>query len=290
MLLLLCLVVLLCGGVRAAPEQQPAAPAPPGDPCQLCTQAIGFLDRWMLSGIGVEFATSALFSECLYSSYGGDCTTADACMALCSGFMHEYAPLIIARIVNSTLDPATICSALSVCPAPPPPPPPSTAVPVPSRLNDTSGQPTWSSWKNTTGVGVIAHVSDMHTDLLYAAGSKVHCGLPMCCRSEWGDGDPTDRAGMFGEYNCDTSVLLLHSMMDYLNHTGRPDFVIYTGDDPAHAIWDQSRESQLSAINFTSNVLHSYFPDMPVFQTLGNHEGRPLTHRTHVRRPYGVYV
>ena len=112
--------------------------------------------------------------------------------------------------------------------------------------------------------------------MLYQAGAKVHCGLPMCCRAEFGMDDPSDQAGPFGEYRCDTSERLLTSMLDYLNSsTPRPDFVIYTGDDPAHAIWDQSRQNQLSAVNYTSAMLHRYFSDVPVFQTLGNHEAFP---------------
>ena len=299
LLLLLSVAVLLCCGLSSAQPSTSAVStssgggsAPPSGLCDVCDRAIGFFDRWLTSGVGLEFATSSLFSECLYTSYGSECHTADACMALCSGFMHEYAPLLIARIANSTLDPATLCSEIAGCPAPPPPSPPSTAVPVPSRLNDTAGQPTWPSWKNTTGTGLIAHVSDMHTDLQYAAGSKVHCGLPMCCRAEWGNNDPNDKAGMFGEYNCDTSEALLHSMMDYINRSiTRPDLVLYTGDDPAHAIWDQSRGNQLAAINYTSTMLHRYFPDVPVFQTLGNHEGRDChTEHSGTCRHYTIWL
>ena len=191
--------------------------------------------------------------------------------------MKEYGPLIAQRLLNDTLAPAVLCAQLQLCPQPQPPPPPSRDVPVPSDLNDLAGQPKWAMWERTEGLGVVAHLSDMHVDHLYAAGSSTDCGLPLCCRQEWGAGtDASNSAGLYGEFNCDTPELTVQSMLDALNRTQpRPDFVLYTGDDPAHDIWEQSRANQLQSIAYTSSLLHAYFPDIPVFQTLGNHEAFP---------------
>ncbi len=50
----------------------------------------------------------------------------------------------------------------------------------------------------------VAHVSDIHTDLLYQEGSPADCDLPMCCRSDSKGGKSQEKAGKWGTLaNCD---------------------------------------------------------------------------------------
>jgi hypothetical protein len=55
-----------------------------------------------------------------------------------------------------------------------------------------------------------------------------------------------------------------------------PDFVLYTGDDPPHDIWEQSREWNLLAITKINGLMNQYLPNVPVFSCVGNHEAFPV--------------
>ena len=278
----LCLLLsVLCSfSTLSAALPLPSSPPssdPPSAYCDQCLHSAEYLSQFLYSPLGRSSVQAMTFSDCLYSAYNRSCHSADQCFDLCHSFTAEYTDVILLSL-NRTVGPSVICAELQLCPPPPPPPPPSTAIPVPSDLSDSSGQPRWPMWANTTGTGVIAHLSDMHVDRLYAVGAAIDCGFPLCCRAEWGEGrSASDSAGLYGEYNCDTPERTAESLMSHLNaSTPRPDFILYTGDDPAHDIWEQSREVVLSAINYTTTILHKYFPDVPILQTLGNHEGFPV--------------
>jgi len=87
----------------------------------------------------------------------------------------------------------------------------------------------------------------------------------------------SNSAGVWGDYNCDPPMVLVSSMMEYLAGIDpQPDFILYTGDDPAHDIWEQSREANLNIITILSELFLQYFPNVPVFSAIGNHESFPV--------------
>ena len=50
------------------------------------------------------------------------------------------------------------------------------------------------------------------------------------------------------------------------------DFIYYTGDLPAHNVWNQSRADQLYSINTINNMLATIFPNKTFYSAVGNHE------------------
>ena len=50
----------------------------------------------------------------------------------------------------------------------------------------------------------------------------------------------------------------------------------YTGDIPAHNIWNQTRNDQIASLKELTNYYLKYLPSVRVFPTLGNHEGVPV--------------
>jgi sphingomyelin phosphodiesterase len=54
-----------------------------------------------------------------------------------------------------------------------------------------------------------------------------------------------------------------------------PDFILYTGDDPAHDVTQQTRESNLAVINRLSSLFVHYLPTIPIFFALGKLTCRP---------------
>lgn len=54
------------------------------------------------------------------------------------------------------------------------------------------------------------------------------------------------------------------------------DYIIWTGDLPPHDIWNQTKESNLNILRETIEQLILYFPNIPIFPALGNHESAPV--------------
>lgn len=54
------------------------------------------------------------------------------------------------------------------------------------------------------------------------------------------------------------------------------DWVYWTGDLPAHNVWNQTREDQLDILTKCVDLMHKYLPNKTVFPSLGNHESAPV--------------
>ncbi len=50
------------------------------------------------------------------------------------------------------------------------------------------------------------------------------------------------------------------------------DFIYYTGDTPAHNVWNQSRSDQIYSIDTINNMLATVFPNKTFYSAVGNHE------------------
>ena len=54
------------------------------------------------------------------------------------------------------------------------------------------------------------------------------------------------------------------------------DYVILTGDFPAHDVWRQNRTLNLKSAKIVTDIMKKHFGDTPVFPTIGNHESFPV--------------
>ena len=48
-----------------------------------------------------------------------------------------------------------------------------------------------------------------------------------------------------------------------------------TGDWPAHDLWQQTRDLNVNITRFGVEQIKHYFPNIPVFPQIGNHEPHP---------------
>uniref|UniRef100_A0A8C8VJM0 Sphingomyelin phosphodiesterase n=1 Tax=Pelusios castaneus TaxID=367368 RepID=A0A8C8VJM0_9SAUR len=112
----------------------------------------------------------------------------------------------------------------------------------------------------------LLFLTDLHWDQAYTPGSDPACKEPLCCRG-----------GYWGEYSkCD---LPLHTIENLLQHLARaPPFqlVYWTGDLPAHNVWQQSRADQLRALRTLTALLRKHLAPLPVYPAVGNHEAVPV--------------
>ena len=244
--------------------------------CSACELLTEYIAPFVRDGTTVKVLEQLAFAYCMVTEYGKDCHSASECADLCSGIVSEFGPIVLNILANTSLTAQALCFDITLCP---PPTAPIPGVPVYSNVSDMRGQKQWPMWQLTSGTGTFVHLSDLHFDKLYAPGASTQCGLDLCCREAWTvPGNTSGVAGLYGDYSCDSPAILVQSVLDFINNTlsPRPDFIVYTGDDPAHDVWHQNRSTNLAAIAWVSAALLRYFPDIPILSAIGNHEAAPV--------------
>ncbi|XP_078493661.1 sphingomyelin phosphodiesterase [Ciona intestinalis] len=147
----------------------------------------------------------------------------------------------------------------------------SSATPQPPykpRVNPANGTPTLK----------FLFFTDMHMDVRYAPGRTAKCREPLCCRDNDALPDQeSDAAGMWGDYrHCDMPQNTVESMMSQVANYDDIDFIIFTGDIPAHNVWNQTKEDQIDKLRRWTDLLKKHFPTTPVYAAVGNHESAPV--------------
>lgn len=303
MVLLLAAAVLAgvaCGVATATPEHTsvrarpssaawqvppPLTSSAPDVNCSVCKEIAAFAGPILRSNTSEKIIEWVATVGC--EIFKIRCSGDRQCEELCPDIVHLFAD----EALEVFTQPEVLCASLKLCPAPLPPPPPSpdAKVPVPANLSDTTGEKNWPSWSKSTGQGWALHLTDVHLDLAYVPGNAVQCGLPLCCRNDSGSaaGNASNAAGYWGDLRtgdgsgCDTPLHTYESALQAIaqNHndgTRELDFVMYTGDSPAHYVWETSKDGNVYVINTIAALLNKYLPDVPVLNALGNHESSPV--------------
>ncbi len=64
--------------------------------------------------------------------------------------------------------------------------------------------------------------------------------------------------------------------MEFIVFNKDIDYIVWTGDIVPHDTWDTSKDENLM-INFELlSLMKRYFPSIPMYPTLGNHEAHPV--------------
>ena len=100
----------------------------------------------------------------------------------------------------------------------------------------------------------------------------------MCCGNTSGvPPTPESAAGYWGSYSCDVPTWTFKHILEHIRdaHSEELDYIMLTGDFPAHDVWLQSREQNLASSKLVMEYIKEVFPDTQVFPSLGNHEPFP---------------
>lgn len=125
----------------------------------------------------------------------------------------------------------------------------------------------------------VLQLSDTHVDTEYQEGGDALCGEPLCCRKGTkGAIGPERQAGFWGDYrDCDIPLRTLDGLLKHVATFHQDlDYVLWTGDVPAHDVWNQTRDGQLKLIRTVSLLLERHLGHLPLFPALGNHESAPV--------------
>jgi sphingomyelin phosphodiesterase len=203
---------------------------------------------------------------------------------LCNELMKAFGSEIYFSLKATTLLPYEICEAWvtsgcgytdSIVNKPWPLTIPGTKPPVQPWPTPAPGKPTLR----------VLHLTDIHVDRKYSVGSEADCAhgsietYRFCCRAASGnDSTPVNvPAGKYGTAaRCDIPYIMFEETMKWISGKEKIDYIIVTGDFESHDIWaNQKDTTKVNLINIT-NTIYQYFPNTPVFQTTGNHEGVPM--------------
>ncbi len=97
------------------------------------------------------------------------------------------------------------------------------------------------------------------------SSASTDCPNPVCCRA---NDTGTIPAGKWGDYHCDLTEYMLNATLQQVS-TLDVDFVVWTGDNPPHDVWEESPELQMKRIEEVTAFIAHFFPDTPVYPALG---------------------
>ena len=189
---------------------------------------------------------------------------------VCQGAIREMGPVVVTATIDKYLSADFLCGVMGKCTYN------TTADDLQAwAKNVLASKPSQQlPAANQAGGVTFMHVTDVHFDLDYQPGAATDCGLPLCCRAAY---PGTGSAGLYGDYNCDIPYTTLESGVQAMAAL-KPDFILWTGDDPPHNVWNQSQAFQLTYITNSTSLMSTYFKPgtIPVYPTLGNHGCFPV--------------
>ena len=125
----------------------------------------------------------------------------------------------------------------------------------------------------------VLQISDIHLDLSYTIGSLANCGVPNCCMNVSGmaESPGDDAAEYWGNYRCDLPHWTFKHVLEHIKseHGDDIEYIMLTGDYPAHDVWLQSRDGNLQHSKKVMDLLKEVFPATLVLPSVGNHESFP---------------
>jgi sphingomyelin phosphodiesterase len=192
---------------------------------------------------------------------------------VCNEYINLYAPKIYDSIIDHYFNGLFICSSLKVC---------KDEHFIKLKADDYARDLLKDKPSNFEKIKLdleapqwkMLHVSDIHIDSLYEEGSKGRCSDPLCCRSGSSYGE--DRAGYWGYLGkCDIPLRTVDAFTRQVVQDIKPDFIVWTGDNPPHDPWTGSQDSAFNATAEFTNLLKKYNYTLPIYPAMGNHEAYP---------------
>ena len=130
------------------------------------------------------------------------------------------------------------------------------------------------------------HISDIHVDMKYHVGSANKCVEysklgTMCCRKFDIPINGSKPCSKYGDLNNDIPPLLFKSIMNWTKYNLNFDFIINTGDSGSHKDINQVfSNDNVDSINFVSDTIDELYPNIPVYNVIGNHDAFPNVDQT----------
>ena len=197
---------------------------------------------------------------------------------VCAGIIPEMAPFVIDSFKDRYFSSSFICGeSLEVCPKDYVYLDPMDYVSeiIKGKPNKTYPYPSVKDVKRTYN---ILHLTDPHVDMEYEVGSNAFCDEPLCCDYHSGVAPNASAAAQFWgtDSNCDLPFRTFEAFTKFVKMHLDVDLILWTGDNMAHDVWHQNATRNLNSTVLLTETLKRYFPNIPVFPIIGNHEPFPV--------------
>jgi sphingomyelin phosphodiesterase len=237
--------------------------------CSLCRLMWGTVNGLLDEGRDFDESRDAVLDVCLAVLNGTD-ARADL---LCEGAVDSYGPHVFFIAEEIQQNATVICEQLNSCDARGEEPERTARKDAPQKVVGAQPEAKGDQKRRQIPENAIkvAHLTDIHVDEKYFVGGATRCGLPVCCRE---DAEGTGSAGMWGNYWCNAPP---ETTEEFLRQVAaqEPDFVIHSGDNPSHVLWEETQETQLRASKWVTDAMKRLMPGLKVYPSVGNHECYP---------------
>ncbi|KAK3944998.1 Metallo-dependent phosphatase-like protein [Diplogelasinospora grovesii] len=245
--------------------------------CSKCIAALSV--GQMVAKLAPTHLPDAMVSLCQITGFKTNSSCKDTYQA--SSFGASWTQ-ILAHADITGQDGRFICASLSsnFCTQPP-------VIPVKATFPKSKPQNPKKPCRSGKRVKVL-HLSDLHLDTRYMAGSEANCTSSMCCRySAPTAGGTTPPAALsypaplFGYYKCDSPFYLALAALQSIGPlTGTsaeepPAFSVYTGDLVAHDPQNQRSAAYVEAAEDAIWQMFKAYIGGPIYAALGNHDTSP---------------
>ncbi|KAK0635193.1 Metallo-dependent phosphatase-like protein [Bombardia bombarda] len=243
--------------------------------CSKCIAALSVAQ--MVARLAPTYLPDAMVSLCLSTGFKPESVCKNTYEA--SNFGASWTQ-ILAKANVASLDGRYICAYLSTdfCAQPPV---------SPSRAKFPKPRPLQLQPPRRSGNKVkVFHLSDLHLDTRYKAGSEANCTESMCCRYSAPVTNVTSisiqyPAPLFGYYKCDSPFYLALAALQSIGPlTGTsledpPALTLYTGDLVAHDSQNQRSQAYVEATEDSIWQMFKAHIGGPIYVALGNHDTSP---------------
>jgi sphingomyelin phosphodiesterase len=192
---------------------------------------------------------------------------------VCLGAIQSYGDILFNVALDRTILPEHVCERLGMCPHT------RGRDHLKEYIKDVLKDKPKTEYATPTlkSTYTILQIADPHVDLEYQEGTNAFCDQPLCCRAEYGPANDTTKAAQYWgtQSTCDIPLRTFQQFLQFTSSKFDIDMIVWTGDNIAHDIWNQTQEKQtLNTYNITEDILN-YFPNTPVYPMFGNHEPYP---------------
>ena len=201
---------------------------------------------------------------------------------ICYGAITRYGPIVLDSFIKKTFNPNQICSNLNLCTKEKF----ITIEEYANRILSNKPKEIPKPKKKLKNKKIKSlQITDIHLDINYKENTIVNCDIPLCCHdyplnksNENEKKNDYILSGLYGSIGkCDANIETVKAFSDKISEIKDLDYIMFTGDNVAHNIWDVTQEEVIKNTKIIiDNIKKKIGNKIPIYPCLGNHEKAPV--------------
>ena len=201
---------------------------------------------------------------------------------ICYGAITRYGPIVLDSFIKKTFNPNQICSNINLCTKEKF----ITIEEYSNRILSNKPKEIPKPKKKLKNKKIKSlQITDIHLDINYKENTIVNCDIPLCCHdyplnksNENEKKNDYILSGLYGSIGkCDANIETVKAFSDKISEIKDLDYIMFTGDNVAHNIWDVTQEEVIKNTKIIiDNIKKKIGNKIPIYPCLGNHEKAPV--------------